>query len=151
MAEQDEMLSIGEIKEVGKALLILIGEYEESKKDVTQDQIKYEYIDDDVCLSLMLLPGAKYLRKNVQGGFTAQVSFQVAYKSFPGENNQRRINSQAVVDDLMTWLEKVKNLPSLTSGRRITKITASNSTGFKDEENNNGVIYASNAVMEYEV
>lgn len=50
----------------------------------------------------------------------------------------------------MRWLENTKDLPLLTDGREITKITASAAVPYKDETGQDtSTVYAAAAVMEY--
>ena len=74
----------------------------------------------------------------------------MAYKSNP-KTSPQRINSQAFVGRIMRWLENTKDLPLLTDGRMITKITASGASPYKDETGQDkNTVYAADAVMEYE-
>jgi hypothetical protein len=63
----------------------------------------------------------------------------------------QRIDSQAFVGKIMSWLENVRDLPKLTEERTITKITASNVVPYRDETgDDSSIIYAAEASMEYE-
>ena len=73
----------------------------------------------------------------------------MAYKSNP-KTSPQRINAQAFVGRIMRWLENTRDLPLLTGGRTITKITASNAVPYKDETGQDkSTVYAADAVMEY--
>ncbi|MBO5283657.1 MAG: hypothetical protein J6B43_11145 [Lachnospiraceae bacterium] len=147
MSETVELLSITEYNTIGEMLLNLIAECPYIPEGITP---QYQNIGTAESIGVYTLPGAKYLKKNVLGGFTAQVKFQVAYKSFPAGNGDR-INSQSVVDQIMEWLEKVNELPALSGNRVITKITASNSVAYKDVSGEDkSITFAADAVMEYE-
>ena len=146
--ERIEPLAKKEYDLIGRALLELVSQFPGLPEDVP---IRYQSIESTESIGIFNLPGAKYLRWYVDGGFMAQVSFQVAYKSFPTTNNQR-INSQALVDDIMAWLENTDELPALTGGRTITKITASNSLPYKDATGEDkSITFAADAVMEYKM
>lgn len=147
MSETVELLSKSEYDSVGEMILNLIAMCPFIPEGLTP---QYQSIKTDESISVFTLPGAKYLKKNVMGGFTAQVNFQVAYKSFPTGNGER-IKSQSVVDNIMSWLEKVKQLPTLSGGRTITKIIASNSVPYTDATGDDkSITFAADAVMEYE-
>lgn len=147
MSEPVELLSKTEYNTIGEMLLNLIAQCPYIPEGLT---LQYQNIKTDESIGVFTLPGAKYLKKNVMGGFTAQVNFQVAYKSFPS-NNGARIKSQSVVDNIMDWLEKVDELPKLSGGRTITRITASNSVAYTDATGEDkSIIFAADAVMEYE-
>ena len=147
MSETVEFLSKTEYDTVGEMLLNLIAQCPHIPEGLTP---QYQNIKADESIGIYTLPGAKYLKKNVMGGFTAQVKFQVAYKSFPTGNGER-INSQSVVDKIMEWLEKVNELPTLSGNRVITKITASNSVAYTDSTGEDrSTTFAADAVMEYE-
>lgn len=146
MSDNVELLDRKEYETVGRALFDLLASYPHIPEGIVP---QYQSIGKKESLGMFTLPGSKYLRWEISGGFTAQVNFQIAYKSFPATNSQR-LESQTVVDNIMAWLENIKTLPSLTDGRVITKITASNSIPYTDSTGqDNSVTFAANAVMEY--
>lgn len=146
MSENVELLSNAEYTEVCKALFELLFKCPHIPEGLIP---QYQSIGEKESIGLFTLPGSKYLGWDISGGFTAQVNFQVAYKSFPTTNAQR-LESQSTTDDIMAWLEKVENLPVLTDKRKITKITASNSVPYVDAGGEDkSVTFAANAVMEY--
>lgn len=147
--EIKERLSKTEYDKVGEMLLELIAECPFIPADLQgTPNIFYQSMGTGKCIGILTLPGAKYVKKNVLGGFTAQVGFRVAYKSSP-KNNLQTINAQSVVDDIMGWLEDTDNLPNLSNGRTITKITASNSF-LDDVGDDKSTVFSADAVMEYE-
>lgn len=151
--EIKEQLTKQEYDKVGDMLLELIGECPKVPEDLKdkEEGILYQSMSTGRCLGIITLPGAKYVKKNVLGGFTAQVSFQIAYKSLP-TTNQQRIDAQNTVDQITGWLEDVKGLPGLTGSRTVTKITASSSFASKDDVGDDkSVVFVADAVMEYEV
>lgn len=145
-----EPLSATEYDIIEKALWELVKQYpsdeEKGDPDVTA---QYDELDTGVSLGVFTLPGGRK-KPDVTGGFTAEISFRVAYKSNP-KTSPQSINAQAFVDRIMRWLENTKDLPLLTDRRRITKITASNVLSYKDETGQDkSTVYAADAVMEYE-
>jgi hypothetical protein len=147
MSEKIESLSATEYDTVGKALWELIKQYPRQPDDLVP---QYDELGADESLAVLTLSGGGYKSRNIQGGFTATMNFRVAYKSMPSDSPQR-IDSQAFVGKIMAWLENVKELPLLTDNRTITKITASNVIPYRDETgNDNSIVYAADAVMEYE-
>lgn len=147
MSDTVELLSKAEYNTIGEMLLNLIAKCPYIPEGMVP---QYQSITTDPSIGLFTQSGAKYLKKNVMGGFTAQVKFQVAYKSFP-TGNEGRINSQAVIDRIMEWLENVDELPALSGNRVITKITASNSVAYTDTTGEDkSITFAADAVMEYE-
>lgn len=142
-----EQFSTTEFETVGKALWELVKQYPRDEDDPIP---QYDALGSDTSLAVLTLSGGGYKSRNVQGGFTATMNFRVAYKSMPSSSPQR-IDSQAFVGKIMNWLENVKELPRLTDNRVITKITASNVIPYMDETgNDNSVVYAADATMEYE-
>lgn len=151
--EIKEQLTKQEYDKVGDMLLELIKACPKVPEDLKdkEEGILYQSMSTGRCLGIITLPGAKYVKKNVLGGFTAQVNLQIAYKSLPATNNQR-IDAQNTVDQIMEWLEDVKNLPGLAGGRTVTKITASSSFASVDEVGDDkSTVFVAPAVMEYEV
>jgi hypothetical protein len=150
MSEKVESLEKKEYNTVGEMLVNLISQCPVITSSKITIPVKYQYADTGVCLSIYTLPGAKYLKKNVMGGFTAQVKFQIAYKGF-GTSNQKIVDAQAFVDSIMDWLEDSDNLPALSDNRTITNITSTNSVAYADEAGSDGsIVFAADATMEYE-
>lgn len=145
-----EPLSATEYDIIEKALWELVKQYPSDEEKGDPDVIaQYDELGADISLAVLVL-GGRYKTYNVLGGFTAEVNFRVAYKSNP-KNSPQRINSQAFVGRIMQWLENTKDLPLLTDGRTITKITASAAIPYKDETGQDkSTVYAADAVMEYE-
>lgn len=142
-----EPLSATEYDIIEKALWELVKQYpkEQIDPDVTA---QYDELDAGVSLAV-LVDGGRYKSHDIIGGFTAEVNFRVAYKSNP-KTSPQRINSQAFVGRIMRWLENTTDLPLLTDGRKITKITASTAVPYKDETGHDAsTVYAAPATMEY--
>lgn len=149
MEERIEPLSATEYDTVEKALWELVKKY---PRQIGDPNVKAEYdaLGANRSLSVSVY-GGRYKSRNVLGGFTAEVTFRVEYKSNP-TSSELRIDSQAFVGRIMRWLENTRDLPLLTDGREITKITASGAVPYKDETGQDkSTVYAADAVMEYEV
>lgn len=146
MAEEVVRLSTDEYELIGAALFSLLSEC-----DVLPEGVPLKYQLKEKGTSLVLITfDSKQKNSNVQGGFTGEVSFQVAYKSFPS-TNQQRINAQTDLERVMRWFTSLKDYPLLTGTRTITKITVSSSEPYTDSSDTDGnVVFAANAVMEYE-
>ena len=145
--EIKERLSKTEYDKVGEMLLELIAECPYIPKDA---KIKYNALEVGKCVSISTV-GGNIKKRNVLGGFTAELVIRIMYQSFP-KTNAQMINAQAVVDDIAGWLEDIQNLPSMTGNRTITKITTGGSfSDVIEVEGDKSTVYAADAVMEYEV
>jgi hypothetical protein len=150
MSEKVETLEKKEYNTVGEMLVNLVNQCPIVSESETKIPVKYQSAGTGLCLSIYTLPGAKYLKKNVMGGFTAQIKFQIAYKGF-STNTTQIIKAQAFVDSIMDWLEDSDNLPALSNNRTITNITSTNSVPYADETGSDGsIVFAADATMEYE-
>lgn len=144
--EIKEPLSKTEEKRMGDVLLELVGACPFVPKDA---KIKYNSKDIGKCVYIVTA-GGSIKKRNVLGGFTAELTIQIAYQSFPQGNGQM-INAQAVVDNITGWMENIQNFPWLTGNRTITKITAGGSFPDVEEvEGDKSTVFASNVIMEYE-
>lgn len=148
MAEQQlEPLGAKEYDIIEKALWELVQQCPDIDPDLN---MQYDALDSDKSLAVFTLPGGRVKKRNVLGGFVAELAFRVAYKSNPTQSAQR-LNAQAFVGMVMKWLEETKDLPRLTSGRTITKINILTVPPFQmDVDEDKSTIYAADAVMEYE-
>lgn len=145
---QTEQLSTAEYEVIGKALWELVKQYPRQPCD--PDVIaQYDFMDAENPLAVFVLRGA-YKNRDITGGFTAEVSFRVAYRSLP-ETSGQRIDAQAFVERILAWLEKVNDLPRIAGGRKVTEITASGAIPclMEEKEPCEGVVYAADAVMQY--
>ncbi len=149
MGDQAEALSVKEYDIIEAALWELVKQYPRKPGD-PDETAQYDALDADSSLAVFTLPSGRYKKRNVQGGFSAEISFRVAYKSSP-QTSPQRIDAQAFVGRIMAWLENISNWPKLTGGRVITKITVSSALPYKDETGaDKSTVYAADAVMEYE-
>ena len=93
--EIKERLSKTEYDKVGEMLLELIAECPYIPKDA---KIKYNALEVGKCVSISTA-GGNIKKRNVLGGFTAELVIRIMYQSFP-KTNAQMINAQAVVDDI---------------------------------------------------
>lgn len=143
--EVKERLSKSEYEKVGEMLLELIADCPYIPPDT---KIKYNSKDVGTCVYI-ITAGGSIKSKDVLGGFTAELTIQIAYQSFP-RGNKQMIDAQDVVDNITSWLEDIENLPKLTDNRTITKITAGGSfPNVEEVEGNQATVFAANVVMEY--
>lgn len=143
--EIKERLSKTEEKRMGDVLLELVGACPYIPAGT---KVKYNSMEVGKCVVIWTV-GGEIKKRNVLGGFTAELTIQILYQSFPTTNSQM-INAQAVVDNITGWLEDIQNLPRLTGNRTITKITAGGSFPDVEEvEGDKSTVFAANVVMEY--
>lgn len=148
MSDQVEALGAKEYSIIGTALWDLVKSYPKELED--PDVIaQYDALGAESSLAV-LVDGGRYKSHNVMGGFIADVNFRVAYKSSP-TTSPGRIDAQAFVGRIVAWLESTKDLPLLTGGRTITKITAQSLPYKYESETDKSIVYAADVVMEYEV
>lgn len=148
MSDQIERLSATEYDIIGNALWNLVKDYPRTMEDPDIPPAQYDALGVDSSLAV-LVDGGRYKKRNVLGGFTAEVNFRVAYKSLP-TTSPGRIDAQAFVGRIVSWLETTEDLPRLTGGRIITKITAQTLPYKYESETDKSIVYAADVVMEYE-
>lgn len=143
MAERIEPLSTTECKTIADALYKLVNECPE------RGGLKAEFdaLGANKSLGVFVVNG-RYKQRFISGGFTAEVTFSVGYKSQPKTSDQR-IDRQEFVGEIVKWLENKKDLPRLTDNRTITKITARGVPYKSDADDKGNETYAADAVMEY--
>lgn len=144
-AEKVERLSPEEYELIGNALYELMKRCPYIPK---KTELGYQIRAKGVSLSLVTVSSV-VKNRDILDGFTAEVRFQIAYKSFPSTNLQR-INAQAVLDKIIKWFTELTEYPELTEKRKITNISATPSLPFVDQADADGnVVFAADAVMEY--
>lgn len=148
MNDQIELLSATEYSTVAEALLKLVRQYPRQMGD-PNIKAEFDALGTKTSLAIFIV-GGRIKKRNVLGGFTAEVNFSIAYKSSPTSSDQR-IDRQEFVGEIVKWLENVKDLPRLTNNRTITKITTVGVPYKSDVDDKGNETYAADAVMEYEV
>ena len=102
----------------------------------------------DCQIGFMTTPGGKYLRHDVDGGFEAQLPFQIAYM-LAGTGNKEMLDAETLLDGLVDYLE-ARPYPSLTDGREVTKIDF-DSTTYRSQANADGsLLFVRNGRVRYE-
>lgn len=66
--------------------------------------VKWNSINTDTSIGIYPLSGARYIKKYVSGSYTAQMPFQIVYRSSP-TSNKTSIDAQMVLENLSKWLE----------------------------------------------
>lgn len=110
--------------------------------------VKYQTVAETESIGLITLPGAKYMEKYIDGGFKAQMPFQISYKAKVTANGQMMEN-QRVLDCIGDWLEAAE-FPSLTDKREIQEITVNSTTYVTEKDNAGYVVYTRTGSMIYE-
>lgn len=150
LEKSKERLSKTEYDKIGDALLELMDDCPYIPKDSKGQRIKIKYNAKDVGTCVCIFnTGGNIKSRDVLGGFTAELTMQIAYKSFP-TGNGAMIDAQNVLETITSWLEDIQNLPKLTNNRIITKITAGASLPVVDEvEGDKATVFVADVVMEY--
>ena len=105
--EDAEKLTISDAENAQKAILNLILQYSKFPNQfrATNKNVKWNSIEEGTSIGIFPLPGAKYIKRYINGSYKAQMPFQIVYRSSPGTNNDS-IGSQEVLEELGSWLEK---------------------------------------------
>lgn len=141
----EKVISNKEYKAVSKALFELLDGCEVLPEGVP---LKYQSIGAEKSVALFTLPGAKYLKKHIDGSFAAQLAFQILYKA-KAQGNGQMMESQTVLDDISDWLEEAA-VPGLTDNRRILEITVNSTTYVTDKDDAGYVEYTRTGTLKYE-
>ncbi len=120
---------------------------------VPMSPIKITYLIGDSKENICVIPtqdNAQYKKWYVNGGFSASVDFQIAYKCFPGKSAQQKVIAQEIVSRIMEWLENTDDLPLLTDYRKVTEITLKNTFATVDDKGEDGnMVFVSEATLDY--
>ena len=101
-----EKLTIKDAENAQKAILVLIFNHPDFPKGFKADNttVKWNSINEDTSIGIFPLQGAIYLEKYISGSYTAQMPFQIVFRSSP-TTNKASIDAQTVLEDLARWLE----------------------------------------------
>ena len=92
------------------------------------------------------MQGAVYLKKYISGSYTAQMPFQIVYRSSP-TNNKTSIDAQTVVESLGAWLEE-SGIEFKDSNMTLENISRT-SPVFSSGQNEGKTDYAVNMQLKY--
>ena len=103
---ETEKLTIKDAESAQNAVLELILQYPDFPKTFKADNknVKWNSINIDTSIGIYPLSGARYIKKYVSGSYTAQMPFQIVYRSSP-TTNKTSIDAQLVLENLGKWLE----------------------------------------------
>ncbi len=104
--EEAEVLTVKDAESAQNAVLELILKYPNFPKTFKADNksVMWNRLDEKTGIGIFPLQGAKYLKKYVSGSYTAQMPFQIEYRSSP-TTNKASIDAQVVLEELSKWLE----------------------------------------------
>ncbi len=106
MAEA-EKLTIRDAENAQKAILALVLKYPGFPRTFKADNstVKWNGINNGTSIGIFPLQGAIYLKKYVSGSYTAQMPFQMVFRSSP-TTNKGSVDAQTVLEELGKWLQE---------------------------------------------
>lgn len=129
-----ENLSSSEYTAIGQAVMDMVSSYPDAPENITYD---YQSINGVNHIGVITTPGGRYLKRDVTGGFEAQLPFDIVYRCAATENIQL-LNAEKLLDGIADYLENM-SYPSLTDGRAILKITM-NSITYRTQADQSGAV-----------
>lgn len=145
MPEEIKPLSLKEYSAVSQGVFEKISEYNDLPDGVKLD---YQSIGGINHVGFLTIPGGKYTKEYVTGGFEAQLPFQVIYKTAVTGNAQL-LKAEELVNGIADYLEGNPGI-SLSDGRNVTKILM-DSTTYRSQSNDDGsVVFVRNGTIKYE-
>lgn len=145
MAEETKPLSAKEYDAISQGLFEKISEYGELPKGAKLD---YQSLDEINHIGFLTMPGGKYTKEYVTGGFEAQLPFQILYKAAPTGNSQY-YNAEKLVNGIADYLEENPGM-ELSDGREIVKISMDSTTYRSNAGEDGSVVFVRNGVIKYE-
>lgn len=108
----------------------------------------YQSLDGDGRVGFMTTPGGKYLSRDVCGGYTARLPFQLMYQT-KAQTNKELLEAEAVITEIATSLEQ-KPFPELDGGRQITNIFCDGVPYRASADNSASVLFVQTGYVVYE-
>ena len=133
MPEESKPLSSKEYDAIGQGLFEKISAFKNLPAGVKMD---YQSLDGINHISFITMPGGKYTKEYVTGGFEAQLPFQICYK-LAATGNSQMLAAEKVVDGIADYLEENPDI-SLSGGREITEIVM-NSVTYRSRAEDDGL------------
>ena len=108
----------------------------------------YQSLDGINHISFITMPGGKYTKEYVTGGFEAQLPFQICYK-LAATGNSQMLAAEKGVDGIADYLEENPDI-SLSGGREITEIVMNSVTYRSRAEDDGSMVFVRNGTVKYE-
>lgn len=105
--EEKERLTIRDAENAGKGIMALVMAYPDYPKGFKADNqtVKWNSINEGRSIGIIPLQGAVYIEKYINGSYTAQMPFQLVYRSSP-TTNKSSMDAQQMLNDLAAWMEE---------------------------------------------
>ena len=145
---EKEMMTIEDSESAQKAILSLVMKYPSFPKTFKADNssVKWNGIEDKTSIGIFPLQGAIYLKKYVSGSYTAQIPFQIVFRSSP-TTNKANIDAQTVLEGLAKWLER-SGIEFKDQNMKLEGIFRTSNV-FSSKQDENKVDYGINMQLKY--
>ena len=138
-------LSGSEYKRVGALIYDRVCTYPDLPDDC---EVDYQGVNGINHIGFLTVPGGKFTKRFVTGGFEAQMPFQILYKSLPTDNNLS-FTAESLVDDIADWLEE-RPYPDLTDDRVVVQILMDSITYRSEAQDDGSIVFVRNGAVVYE-
>ena len=145
---EKETMKIEDSESAQKAILSLVMKYPSFPKAFMADNssVKWNGIEDKTSIGIFPLQGAIYLKKYVSGSYTAQIPFQIVFRSSP-TTNKGNIDAQTVLEGLAKWLER-SGIEFKDQNMKLEGIFRTSNV-FSSKQDENKVDYGINMQIKY--
>ena len=145
---EKEMMTIEDSESAQKAILSLVMKYPSFPKTFKADNssVKWHGLEDKTSIGIFPLQGAIYLKKYVSGSYTAQIPFQIVFRSSP-TTNKANIDAQTVLEGLAKWLER-SGIEFKDQNMKLEGIFRTSNV-FSSKQDENKVDYGINMQIKY--
>ncbi len=145
---EKETMTIEDSESAQKAILSLVMKYPSFPKTFKADNssVKWNGIEDKTSIGIFPLQGAIYLKKYVSGSYTAQIPFQIVFRSSP-TTNKANIDAQTVLEGLAKWLER-SGIEFKDQNMKLEGIFRTSNV-FSSKQDENKVDYGINMQIKY--
>lgn len=140
-----KLLSSKEYSAISQGLFEKISEYDGIPEGVVLD---FQSLDGINHIGFMTIPGGKYTKEYVTGGFEAQMPFQICYKLM-ATGNAQMLKAEEIVNGIADYLEENPYM-NLSDGRAVIEI-AMNSVAYRSNAEEDGsMVFVRNGNVKYE-
>ena len=145
---EKETMKIEDSESAQKAILSLVMKYPSFPKTFKADNssVKWNGIEDKTSIGIFPLQGAIYLKKYVSGRYTAQIPFQIVFRSSP-TTNKATIDAQTVLEGLAKSLER-SGIEFKDQNMKLEGIFRTSNV-FSSKQDENKVDYGINMQIKY--
>lgn len=117
MEQSKKAIPAAEEDQISRKMLVWLNTFPQKPVDV----IRFEFLPaDSAAMAMSTIQAAYIVKKYILGGYQAEYQFKVIYRIKPGNNNDKRLKADELLNALGDWA--LTQTPDIGTGRRVIRV-----------------------------